>query len=97
MVYAIGQLTIHDRATYDRYQARFMGVMKKFKGRVLAADEHPQVVEGQWDRQKVVLLEFPDEAAFREWADSPEYEEIAIDRKAGSNAVVLLVKGFAAC
>ena len=96
MVYAIGQLTIHDRATYDRYQARFMGVMKKFKGRVLAADEHPQVVEGQWDRQKVVLLEFPDEAAFRAWADSPEYQEIAIDRKAGSNAVVLLVKGFAA-
>ncbi len=96
MVYAIAQLTIFDRATYDRYQARFMGVMKKFKGRVLAADEHPQVVEGSWDREKVVLLEFPDEPSFREWAESPEYREIAQDRKAGSDAVILLVKGFAA-
>jgi uncharacterized protein (DUF1330 family) len=93
MVYALGQLTITDRATYDRYQQRFMGVLKKFKGRLLAADERPQVVEGKWDREKVVLLEFPDECAFREWAESPEYLEIARDRKAGSDAVVLLVKG----
>jgi uncharacterized protein (DUF1330 family) len=96
MVYAIAQLTITDRATYDRYQARFMGVMKKFKGRVLAADEDPLVVEGSWDREKVVLLEFPDEPSFREWAESPEYLEIAKDRKAGSDAVILLVTGFAA-
>jgi uncharacterized protein (DUF1330 family) len=94
MVYAIAQLTITDRATYDRYQAKFMGVMKRFQGRVLAADENPQVVEGTWDRQKVVLLSFPDEAAFREWAESPEYLEIAKDRKAGSDAVILLVKGL---
>jgi uncharacterized protein (DUF1330 family) len=96
MVYAIAQLTITDRATYDRYQARFMGMMKKFKGRVLAADEDPRVVEGSWDREKVVLLEFPDEPSFREWAESPEYLEIAKDRKAGSDAVILLVTGFAA-
>jgi uncharacterized protein (DUF1330 family) len=93
MVYAIAQLRITDRATYNRYQSRFMSVMAKFKGRVLAADEKPQVVEGVWDREKVVLLAFPDEAAFREWAESPEYVEIARDRKAGSDAVVLLVKG----
>jgi uncharacterized protein (DUF1330 family) len=94
MVYAIAQLTITDRATYDRYQARFMGVMKRFQGRVLAADESPKVVEGTWDRQKVVLLSFPDEAAFREWAESPEYLEIAKDRKAGADAVILLAKGI---
>jgi len=94
MVYAIAQLKITDRATYNRYQERFMSVMRKFKGRLLAADEHPQVIEGQWDREKVVLLEFPDEPAFREWAESPEYLEIAKDRKAGSDAVILLAGGI---
>lgn len=95
MVYAIAQLRITDRAAYNRYQARFMDVMRKFKGRLLAADEAPRIIEGAWDREKVVLLEFPDEPAFREWAESPEYLEIAKDRKAGSEAVVLLVKGIA--
>ena len=93
MVYAIAQLSITDRAIYDRYQARFMSVMSRYKGRLLAADENPRVVEGEWDREKVVLLSFPDETAFWEWAESPEYLEIAKDRKAGSDAVVLLVKG----
>jgi uncharacterized protein (DUF1330 family) len=94
MVYAIAQLKITDRAAYDSYQAKFMGVMKKFQGRVLAADEKPFLVEGQWDREKVVLLSFPDEKAFREWAESPEYQEIAKERRAGSQAVILLVKGI---
>jgi uncharacterized protein (DUF1330 family) len=93
-VYAIAQLKITDRAAYDRYQAKFMGVMKRYKGRVLAADESPKVIEGNWDRDKVVVLSFPDEAAFSEWAESPEYQEISKDRKAGSEAVVLLVKGL---
>jgi uncharacterized protein (DUF1330 family) len=92
-VYAIAQLKITDRAAYDRYQAKFMGVMKRYEGRVLAADEKPLVIEGEWERDKVVLLSFPDEAAFREWAESPDYLEISKDRKAGSEAVVLLVKG----
>jgi uncharacterized protein (DUF1330 family) len=93
-VYAIAQLTITDREAYNRYQARFMGVMSRFKGQVLAADESPQVVEGSWDRQKVVLLSFPDETAFWDWERSPEYQEIAKDRKAGSTAVILLARGF---
>lgn len=93
-VYAIAQLSITDRAAYGRYQQRFTGVLKLYCGQLLAADESPLVLEGAWSRDKVVLLSFPDEAAFREWAESPEYREIAKDRKAGSDAVVLLVKGI---
>jgi len=94
MVYAIAQLTITDRMVYDRYQARFMGVLKRYQGRLLAADENPVVVEGEWERDKVVLLAFVDEQAFQDWADSPEYLEISEDRKSGSEAVILLVKGI---
>jgi uncharacterized protein (DUF1330 family) len=93
-VYVIAQLTITDRSAYNRYQSRFMEVMSHYKGCVLAADENPKVIEGQWDREKLVLLSFPDEAAFQEWADSSAYQEIAKDRKAGSTAVVLLVRGI---
>lgn len=92
-VYALAQISITDRAAYDRYQARFMEVFLRFKGRLLAADEAPRVVEGVWDREKVILMSFPDEAAFRDWADSPAYREIARDRLAGSDGVVVLVQG----
>jgi uncharacterized protein (DUF1330 family) len=94
-VYALAQLRIHDPDRYGRYMGRFMPVLDKYNGRLLASDEAPRVLEGQWwDRTKVVLMEFDDGAAFRAWATSPEYTEIAEDRKAGADAVVLLIKGF---
>src|SRR3954471_21492571 len=93
-VYVIVQLKMNDRAAYDRYQARFFEVFKKFSGRLLSADENPAVLEGAWDRDKVVLMSFPDEAAFHAWANSPEYLEIAKDRKAGADGIVLLAKGI---
>lgn len=93
-VYAIAQLRFTDRAAYDRYQARFMQVFNDYQGTLLAADESPQVIEGQWDREKVVLMSFPDQAAFRQWAESTEYQEISKDRRAGADTVVLLAEGL---
>ena len=93
-VYVIVQLKMNDRAAYDRYQARFFDAFRKFNGRLLSADESPIVLEGVWDRDKVVLMSFPDEAGFHAWANSPEYLEISKDRKAGAQAIVLLARGF---
>ena len=94
-VYVIVQLKMTDRAAYDRYQAQFFDVFKKFEGRLLSADESPAVLEGTWDRDKLVLMSFPGEAAFQAWANSSEYLEISKDRKAGAHGVVLLAQGFA--
>jgi uncharacterized protein (DUF1330 family) len=93
-VYVLAEITITDRERYGRYQARFMPVLEKYAGRLLAADEAPLVAEGEWKRDKVILFSFADEAAFRRFAASPEYAEIAVDRKAGSEGVVLLVHGI---
>jgi uncharacterized protein (DUF1330 family) len=93
-VYALAQISIHDRARYDRYVARFMDVFQRFEGRLLAADESPVVVEGAWAHKKVILMAFPDRTAFEQWANSPEYQEIAKDRIASTTGTVLLVAGL---
>ena len=59
-VYAIAQLKMTDRAAYDRYQAKFFDVFRKFNGRLLAADESPLVLEGDWSCDKLVMMSFPD-------------------------------------
>jgi hypothetical protein len=55
-VYIIAQLKFTERARYDRYQSRFFGVFKNFRGKLLVADEHPVVLEGEWPRDKVVII-----------------------------------------
>lgn len=94
-VYAIVQLKIHDRPTYDRYMSRFMPVFEKFDGSLLVADDAPKVLEGEWDANRVVLMSFPDEKSFFAWAGSPDYQAIAGDRVAATEGVVLLAEGLA--
>jgi uncharacterized protein (DUF1330 family) len=93
-VYTIAQLKFTDIDAYRRYQKAFPAVFAKFNAKVLVADESPRVLEGDWPRDKVVILAFPDEAEARRFASSSEYQEIARDRKAGADAIVLMVKGF---
>jgi uncharacterized protein (DUF1330 family) len=38
-------------------------------------------------------MSFPDEASFREWAQSADYQAISKDRTAGSEGLVLLIEG----
>ncbi|HBZ70181.1 MAG TPA: DUF1330 domain-containing protein [Deltaproteobacteria bacterium] len=92
-VYGLAQLTIRDRARYQRYVRRFHDVLAQFGGRLLAADESPEILEGSWERDKVVLLEFESAASFWAWAHSDAYQEISRDRVAATEGTVLLVHG----
>lgn len=92
--YIVAQLNIHDRARYDRYAAAFLPTLKPFGGRLLAADEAAEVMEGEWGFGKLNIIAFPDAAAAKVWAASAAYQAIAPDRLAASEAVVLLVAGF---
>ena len=94
-VYVMAQITIHDRAAYDLYAARFMEVFNNYNGALLAVDEAPTVLEGAWTATRAVLGSFPDEAAFRAWWESPEYQEIARHRREGSDGVIILAQGLA--
>ena len=93
-VYIIAQLKFNQREIYDRYQSRFFDVFKNFNGKLLVADEHPVLLEGEWPRDKVVIMEFPDAESAMQFQQSPEYQAIAVDRKAGADAIVMTVRGL---
>lgn len=92
--YLVGRIAIHDRERYGRYAAAFMPVLKQYGGRLLVSEENPEPLEGEWDGRKLVLLAFESRDAALRWSNSPEYQEIAKDRLAGSDAIVLLAEGF---
>jgi len=91
--YVIAQIRIHDRTRYDRYAAGFLPTLPPFGGRLLAADENPAVMEGDWPSDKVVLIAFPDAEKARAWAASPAYAAITVDRVAATDGVVILAQG----
>lgn len=94
-VYVIAQLKFTDEDRYRKYQARFFDVFKDSGGRLLAADEKPVVLDGEWPSDKVVVMSFPDEQQAKGFLDSPGYREIAKDRIGGADTIALLVHGLA--
>ncbi len=93
-VYVVAQISIHDRAAYERFAAGFFPTLQPFDGRLLAADEDPQVLEGAWEREKLVLIAFPDRERALAWMTSDAYRTISRDRLASTDGTVLLVRGF---
>ena len=95
-VYLIAQLTFVDATRYRHYMNKFASVFDNFPGTLLCADEGPEVLEGSWLGDKVVVMSFESEQQARQFVDSPEYQAISIDRHAGADTIALLVHGIQA-
>ena len=91
-VFFIVQEEVKDPETLAQYGEKARAA--SMTGKVIAADGAPQVIEGDWHGDRVVVLEFPDEAAFRTWYDSPAYQEALKIRLASTDSRAALVKGI---
>jgi uncharacterized protein (DUF1330 family) len=83
-----------DEAAYRRYQSRFADVFAGSGRRLLAADEAPIVLEGEWTSEKLLIMEFDGRETARKFLQSPAYQAISEDRKAGAEIIALLVRGL---
>jgi uncharacterized protein (DUF1330 family) len=86
-------IRIYDRARYQRYLDDYDEAFAGTGGEVLAVDDAPTRLEGSPLQGRVVLIRFPDEAAFRSWYDSDAYRRIVAHRHTASEADALLVRG----
>ncbi len=91
--YVLAQMSIHDRPRYDSYASQFLPTLRPYGGRLLAADEGPEQIQGTWPHEKVVLIQFPDGGAAMRWMNSREYQEISKDRLAATTGMAILVRG----
>jgi uncharacterized protein (DUF1330 family) len=93
-VYTVALLNISDRERFGQYTSGFREIFSKYGGKVLAVEEAPTVVEGEWPFTRTVLIEFPDAPAFDAWYNSPEYQALVMHRHAASTGSVALLKSF---
>ena len=72
-----------------------MPVLHKYGGQLLATDNQPDAIEGQWEGDRIVILAFQDRDAFTTWLNSTDYQEIVTHRLAAADTTFLLVQGVA--
>jgi uncharacterized protein (DUF1330 family) len=59
---------------------------------VVRGGEH-EVLEGEWDTRRLVVIEFPDMTAARAWWESDEYAPLKELRRGASTTNIILVDG----
>jgi len=92
-VYFIALINIHDAARYEQYLTGFDEVFKKYQGRVVAVEDDPRVLEGEWPAGRTVLIRFRSEHELRLWYNSIEYQSLARHRQEASVASVAIITG----
>lgn len=76
------------------YLQRIDATLAPFEGRFLVHGATPEVVEGRWPGDLVVVA-FPDIEKARAWYASPAYQDILPLRSEHSRSVAMLVEGVA--
>ena len=93
-VYLIANLNINDRERYAQYEAGFMDIFNQHNGKLLAVDENQEILEGDYDCTRTVIVEFPSHDDAKAWYESEAYQELAAHRWASSDGSVILIQGL---
>jgi uncharacterized protein (DUF1330 family) len=93
--YIIAEVEVTDPEAYAEYRARVPAVIAAHGGKYLARGGQTETIEGDGAPGRLVILEFPDMAAARGFANAPEYAPLAAIRQKASRSRLILVEGYA--
>jgi len=93
-VYAISDTAeITDPQMLAKYVRRVAPTLKKYGVKPLVAGSAEyEMIEGNWQSQGMIILEFEDREHFERWYNSPEYQEILPLRLQATSGRSLLIK-----
>jgi uncharacterized protein (DUF1330 family) len=83
----------HDADALAEYRRRNTEAVAAHGGRFLARGGATEVLEGDWDPLRVVVIEFDDMDAARAWYRSDAYQEAIPIRRGASETDIILVGG----
>jgi uncharacterized protein (DUF1330 family) len=74
--FLIADVDVHNDDSYSSYREANPAIVKKFGGRYVARGGEVKVLEGDWQPQRTIIIEFPDMNALTAFYESKEYSKI---------------------
>lgn len=92
--YVFAHVDVTNDAGFADYRAAFGPTIASFEARVLAADDAPTTLEGDWPAGRTVIIEFADVESARAWYESDAYQRASELRRASSRSSIVIVDGY---
>jgi uncharacterized protein (DUF1330 family) len=92
--YYIGEHKITNAAVFEEYLVKVVPMIERCGGRYLTRTGTHEVLEGNWQPNRVVIVEFPDMASIRRWYEAPDYQPLIALRQTAATDVMIMLDGM---
>lgn len=94
--YVIVEVEIHDPVEYEEYKQLTPASIAAYDGKFVVRAAHTVALEGDWNPQRIVVLEFPSVERAKEWWHSEEYAPAKTIRQRTAKTKMLVAEGYEA-
>ena len=92
--YLIVDVSIHNPVGYEDYKKLTPGSLKNYQGKFIVRGGKTECLEGYWNPERIVVLEFPTAELAKAWWASEEYAPAKTLRQRNAHTKMILVEGF---
>ena len=92
--YVIVDIEVTDPEGYKDYVKIAPEAVKLYGGKYIARGGNAETLEGEWQAQRLVILEFPSTEKAKAWLNSPEYAPALALRHKHAKTKMVVVEGL---
>ena len=91
--YILAMIDVTDMEQYKKYTKLTPQIIDQYGGRFLTRGGRTQLLEGNIDERRMVLLEFPTYEDAQAFYNSPEYQSAMKLREGAANGIFMALEG----
>jgi len=92
--YVIVEIEVLDSVGYEDYKQLAGVTVEKYGGKYIVRGGKTEVLEGNWNPKRIVVLEFETAKRAKEWLNCEEYREPRKMRHRTARTNMILVEGM---
>lgn len=92
--YIIADVTVTNPTQYEDYKKWSTEAIALHGAQICVRGGKVEVLEGEWNPQRIVLLKFPSVEAAKKFSDSPEYGKARASRQGAAIMRMIVVEGL---
>jgi len=93
LAYVIVDISIHDPVEMAKYQKLTPDTLAEYGGKFVVRGGQVTPMEGGWNPERIVVLEFPSVERAQEWWNSDQYASAKAIRQRAAETSMIIVEG----
>jgi uncharacterized protein (DUF1330 family) len=91
--YVIVEISIQDLKEYEEYKKLTPATIAAYDGKFVVRGGQTEMLEGDWQPERIVVLEFPTVERAKEWWSSEAYSKAKSIRQRSARTKMIVVQG----